>query len=155
MSQVKLIFSTKRVSMSLNIRSKLMMAVAIIFAVYSLFWSLAPYTSINLPARFILDLADWPVDNLSTPLDRNTMWLSSISAGLLGAISIFLGGIVAPALKDGNKPVIKTTIYAMVFWFIIDSAGSIAAGVSANVFFNSIYLILVLIPLVGTTRYKR
>ncbi len=109
----------------------------------------APVHCFSLSARIILDLADWPIDSLSTPLDRNTMWLSAVGAGLLAAVSIFLGGIVVPALKEGNRPIIRTTIIAMSVWYIIDNIGSIAAGVSSNVVFNSIYFALILIPLLG------
>ncbi len=140
--------------MSINTRANFMLGVSIIFFIYSLLWGLAPFTEINVSARIILDLADWPLDSLSTPLDRNTMWLSAIGAGLLSAISIFLGGIVVPAIKEGNRPVIRTTIIAMTVWYIIDGIGSIAAGVSSNVFFNSIYLALVLIPLIGAGKMK-
>ncbi len=134
--------------MSLDTRAKFMMVVAITFFIYSILWALAPYPSINLPARLILDLADWPLDNLATPLDRNTQWLSAIGAGVLAAISVFLGGIVVPAIKKADTSVTRTTILAMVVWYVIDSTGSVASGVSSNVFFNTIYLVLVLIPLI-------
>jgi len=133
--------------MSRSTRSKFMMGVAIIFAVYSVLWGLAPYESINFPARFILDLADWPPGDFSDSLDRNTKFLSAIGAGLLCAVSIFLGGIVVPAIREGNKSIIRTTIFAMTAWYIIDGVGSIASGVASNVFFNSVYLCLILIPL--------
>ena len=64
-------------------------------------------------------------------------------------VAVFLGGIVATAITERNRSVIRTTIIAMVVWYIIDGVGSIAAGVVSNVFFNTIYLIFVLIPLVG------
>lgn len=134
--------------MSLNTRANFLMVVSIIFAIYSLLWGLAPFSEFNISARFILDLADWPIDNLEIPLDRNTMWLSAIGAGLLAAVSVFLGGLVVPAIRERNIRIINTTILAMSLWYVIDSAGSIAAGVISNVFFNSIYLVLVLIPLV-------
>ncbi|VAW87383.1 hypothetical protein MNBD_GAMMA18-62 [hydrothermal vent metagenome] len=140
--------------MSIDTRAKFMMGVATIFFIYSLLWGLAPFAEINISARIILDLADWPVDNFSTPLDRNTMWLSAIGAGLLAAIAIFLGGIVVPAIREGNSSIIRTTIVAMSIWYIIDGIGSIAAGVASNLFFNSIYLALVLIPLVGIDKTK-
>lgn len=138
--------------MSTNTRAKFMMGVATIFLIYSLLWGVAPFAEINISARIILDLADWPIDNFSTPLDRNTMWLSAIGAGLLAAIAIFLGGIVVPAIREGNSSIIRTTIIAMSVWYIIDGIGSIAAGVASNLFFNSIYLALVLIPLIGTEK---
>ena len=134
--------------MPLNMRAKFLTIVSIVFFVYSLFWGLAPFTEFNISARFILDLADWPINNLDSPLDKNTMWLSAIGAGLLAAVSIFLGGIVVPAIRERNTRIINTTILAMLAWYIIDSVGSIVAGVSSNVLFNSIYLVLVLTPLV-------
>ena len=60
--------------MSLNTRANFLMVVSIIFAVYSLLWGLAPFAGFNIPARLILDFSDWPIDNLSAPLDKNTMW---------------------------------------------------------------------------------
>lgn len=135
--------------MSLSFRAQFLMLVAISFFIYAVLWALAPFSAINLPARLILDLADWPLDNLASPLDRNTQWLSAIGAGLLAAIGIILGGIVVPAIKQRNIAIIKTTIVAMIVWYLIDSLGSIAAGVSSNVLFNTFYLTLVLIPLIG------
>jgi len=134
--------------MSRNTRSKLMLLVAGIFAFYAVLWGLAPYESVNLPSRLILDSLDWPIDNLSTALDKNTMLLSAIGAGLLGSIAVFLGGIVAPAIKEGNKSITRTTVVAMLVWYIIDSTGSISSGVASNVVFNSVYLVLILIPII-------
>ena len=140
--------------MTLKTRANFLMVVSIVFFIYSLLWGLAPFAEINISARIILDLADWPIDSISTPLDKNTMWLSAIGAGLLAAVAIFLGRIVVPAIIEGNRSVIRTTIIAMTTWYIIDSIGSIAAGVSSNVLFNSIYLAFVLIPLVFIEKDK-
>ena len=133
--------------MSRNTRSKLMLLVAGVFAFYAVLWGLAPYESVNFPSRLILDSLDWPIDNLSTPLDKNTMLLSAIGAGLLGAIAVFLGGIVAPAIQEGNKSIMRAAVVAMLVWYFIDGVGSIASGVASNVVFNSVYLVLILIPL--------
>ncbi len=135
--------------MSLQLRAKFMMVVSIVFGIYSLLWATAPFETINFPARFILDSADWPVDSLFSPLDKETKLLSAIGSGLLAAVAIFLGGIVAPAIREGNRPVVRTAIVAILVWYVIDGIGSIASGAGSNVIFNSIYLALVLIPLVG------
>ncbi|MEE9446111.1 MAG: hypothetical protein V3V19_10660 [Cocleimonas sp.] len=140
--------------MSRNARLRFMLVIAIIFGLYSLAWGLAPFDSINLPARFIIDISDWPLDKLSTPLDRSTQWLSSIGAGLLAAVSIFLIGIVVPAIKENNQQVIRTTVIAMCVWYVIDSAGSVVAGVASNMFFNSVYLLLILIPLLWKAKVE-
>jgi len=141
--------------MSRSTRAKFMMIVVIVFAIYSILWGLAPYEKINFPARFILDLADWPLGNFSAPLDKNTKFLSAIGAGLLCAVSIFLGGIVVPAIREGNRSIIRTTIFAMTAWYIIDCIGSIVSGVTSNIFFNSVYYGLVLIPLLWKDRKEK
>ena len=135
--------------MSLAQRFKLMRIIAVIFALYTIIWGLAPFTSFNISARFLIDVLDWPIDNTAAALDRNTKWLSAIGAGLLGAVSVFLWGVVAPALLRGDVVVAKVTLQAFIVWYVIDGVGSIAAGVSSNVVFNTLYLILIMIPLLG------
>ncbi|TPW09565.1 MAG: hypothetical protein FD130_2481 [Halothiobacillaceae bacterium] len=59
--------------MSLNARANFLRVVSIVFAIYALLWGLAPYAEFNMPARLILDLSAWPIDNLSAqPLERET-----------------------------------------------------------------------------------
>ncbi|MFK8012737.1 MAG: hypothetical protein AB8B80_11890 [Marinicellaceae bacterium] len=135
--------------MSLELRAKLMQIVAMGFLLFSIMWALAPYTSINLPSRFLLDLLDWPLNNLSAELSRDVMWLSSIGAGLLVAFSIFLYGIVAPAIKTYDKSIINVSKLAIIAWYIVDSVGSIASGVLSNAIFNTVFFIMVMIPLIG------
>ena len=66
--------------MSLATRARLMKVVAVVFFLYAILWGLAPFPEFNLPARLILDMSNWPVDSLSTPLDQNTQWLSATIA---------------------------------------------------------------------------
>ncbi|ADZ89418.1 hypothetical protein [Marinomonas mediterranea] len=131
-----------------------MRVVAILFAAYALLWATAPFTAINLPARLILDVSDWPLDRLSQPLDRNTMWIVSIAAGLLGAIAVLFWRVVAPAIEAGNKAIMRSTLYAILVWYVIDGIGSVASGVVSNLVFNTVYLVLVIAPLI-LTKYGR
>lgn len=138
--------------MSLDLRFKLMRIVAVVLALYAIIWGLAPYTSMNISARFLLDILDWPMGSMNETLDRNTKWLSAIGAGLLACLAVLLWGIVAPALKRGDVDVAKTTLLAFVVWYVIDGAGSIAVGVFSNVVFNTFYLIPMVIPLIGLSK---
>ena len=67
-------------------------------------------------------------------------------------VAILLWGIVAPALKRGDVAVAKTTLFAFITWYVIDGAGSVAANVSSNVIFNTLYLIPMVIPLIGISK---
>jgi len=123
------------------------------FLVFAFVWGLAPYVAINAPARLLLDVLDWPPGTASAALDRNTMWLSSIGAGLTVLVSILLLGIVVPAVRARDRRVIRVTIWAAIAWYIVDGAGSIASGVASNVFFNSFLLAGMLVPLL-MVRFK-
>ncbi len=122
------------------------------FIAFAVVWGLAPYSAISEPSRLLLDLLSLPFGDAAPNLTKSEMWLSSIGAGLTAAICIMLLGIVAPAVENGDRKVAKTTIWAFVIWYVVDSVGSIAAGVPSNAFFNAILLVAILIPLL-TVRY--
>ena len=122
--------------------------ISYLMIINAVIWGLAPFDQFNAPAHFYLDLLDWPPGDAPAELDRNTKWLSAIGAGLLMALAVMLLGITCPALDEGDKRTVRVTAIALMVWFVIDSAGSIAAGAPANVFFNTVYLIPMLVPLI-------
>jgi len=127
--------------------AKMIKFVSYFFIAFAIVWGLAPYSAISEPSRLLLDLLNLPFGDAPATLTQSEMWLSSIGAGLTAAICIMLLGIVVPAVQNGDKPIIKTTIWAFIVWYIVDSVGSVAAGVPSNAFFNAILLIAILIPL--------
>jgi hypothetical protein len=127
----------------------LMRIVAYSFLAFAAVWALAPYTPVSGPAHFLVDLLHWPLGDEPVPMSQNTMWLSSIGAGLVVALGIFLLGIVAPALENGDRRTIRVAIVAITGWYVVDSAGSIASGVASNAAFNTVFLIAVLVPLLA------
>ncbi|PHR92349.1 MAG: hypothetical protein COA69_08195 [Robiginitomaculum sp.] len=135
--------------MSLDLRAKFIFMMAIGYGVFAVFWALAPYTSINFPARFIIDVLDWPIDNTAQPLSKNTQWLSSIGAGLLASLAILLGGIIAPAAKTGDVRTVRIGFWAILIWYVIDSVGSVASGVASNAVFNTLFAVPLLLPMYG------
>ncbi|MEZ5893108.1 MAG: hypothetical protein R3C58_08185 [Parvularculaceae bacterium] len=44
--------------------------------------------------------------------------------------------VVAPAIERGDKAVIRGSIISTLVWFVIDTSGSIGAGVPANAAFK-------------------
>lgn len=135
--------------MSNETRYRLMLGVAAVIGLYTVVWGLAPYASINYPARLWIDFLDWPTGQAGVALDQSTKWFSAIGSGLLGALAIFIGGIVAPALRNGDARTVRVAFAAMLVWFTIDSVGSIAAGQTANAVINVFTLVPILIPMIG------
>lgn len=133
--------------MSLEKRAKLMQLVGTIVGGYALLWALAPYDAINWPARFILSLSSGSLNELAEPLTTHVKWLSAIGAGLLVAVAIFCYGIIAPAILKKDFNTLKFFKIAMITWYLIDSLGSLVAGVELNVLFNTIFLLIILLPI--------
>jgi len=127
--------------------AKIVKLVAWGFIGFAFIWGLAPYQAVNEPSRMLLDLLDLPYGDAAPGLTRSQMWLSSIGAGLVVAVSIMLLGIVAPAIARSDKKTVQVTIWAFIGWYIVDGAGSVASGVASNVIFNTLFLAMMLAPL--------
>ncbi len=130
-------------------------ALAVKYVSYILFinafvWGSTAFAPIDFIGRFYLDVLHWPAGDGLPVYNQNLAWLSAIGAGLLAALGVIYLGIVYPAVRDGNKPIVRTAIIAGIVWFVVDSAGSIAAGVSANAVLNAITLIPLIGPLLIT-----
>lgn len=102
----------------------------------------------NAAMMVMLDTVDWPVDGEVAALTKEARLMSAVGGGVFAGFSVMLLLIVAPALRRGDRDIRKSTILALIAWYVIDSAGSIAAGVAGNVAFNTVYLAAVLAPLV-------
>jgi len=99
------------------------------------------------PARFTLDLISWPLDGVQTFAEPTTRFLAALSGGFLlgwGATIWCLSGDVYDAAPE---PVRKAVLTGILFWFILDSAGSITSGNASNVFFNIIILLVAVGPM--------
>lgn len=139
--------------MTQNNSAKMTQIVTWGFIAFAIIWGLAPYGPISAPSRILLDILDWPYGD-RVAFSRDAMWLSSVGAGLTMAICIMLLGIVVPALREGNKRVVRVTIWAFVAWFIIDGLGSYASGVGSNAVFNVVLFAAIMVPLI-TVRFDK
>lgn len=110
-------------------------------------WGLAPFPPLDGPARLYLDMLHWPIGDGLPVWNQNLLWFSGIGAGLLMSIAIMYRFVVFPAAQQGNRSIVRAAIYAGLAWFVIDSAGSIAAGVFPNAVINVITLITLIGPL--------
>lgn len=118
----------------------------LLFAI-SLVWGLAAFPPFDLGARFYLDLLHWPLGDGRPDWDQDTMWLSSVGAGLVCALAAFYLLVVAPAVRSGNREIVRSTAIAALAWFVVDSAGSYWSGVPMNVVFNAVTLLPLLAPM--------
>lgn len=125
------------------------------YLAFALLWWLATIPSLDLPARLILDISDWPIDGSHDNLTRDARFITAIGSGLLTGLSLLLLLVVIPELERGNTRVIRGTIIALVGWYVVDSVGCILLGIVSNAVLNTIYLLLFLVPLLMFIRATR
>ena len=127
----------------------LVRANAIGFALFALFWAGAAFPGFDGPARYLLDLLDWPLDGTPAALDQYARWLSAIGAGLTAAFAAMSYFVVAPAIERNEAAARNGALAAITIWFVVDSAGSIASGFASNAVFNAVFFGLYAAPLLA------
>lgn len=107
----------------------------------------AAFPATDAVARFYYDLIYWPLDGASAFGEQLRFTVAVLGAVMMGwAITMF--GMVSAAARLG-APVWRSLTIAVVVWFVIDSALSIATGVPMNAVANTGFLLTFLVPIVG------
>ncbi len=125
---------------------------AILSFLCALFIAAGAYPPLSGVMVTMLDAVDWPIDGAVATLSTEARLMSAIGGGVFAGFAVMLLLIVAPALRRGDAEIRKSALIALLAWYVIDSTGSVAAGVAGNVVFNTLYLAAAIAPLVFTAK---
>ena len=107
-------------------------------------------------AKLLSPLFDWTGLTASDTLTRSARWFAAIMSGLSAGFGAFFVFIVAPLLSHNDDEVFRTVkrggLIAAGLWFVVDSTGSVAAGVPSNVVMNCIFFVTFAVPLLLVKR---
>lgn len=134
--------------MSPHAASQFLKVVSIISFGMALIFASAAFAPVDGASRLILDLLDWPLGD-GNALAQEARWFAAICGGVWASLSVLYYLVVAPAVARGDEEARRGGLIAIIVWFVVDSAGSIASGVASNALFNVPFLILFLVPLLG------
>jgi hypothetical protein len=99
------------------------------------------------PLRFLIDMVFWPVNGAEDLSASATRLVCAIGGGLMVGWGLMLWQ-VATRLYPRDPELARTMILTSIgAWFIVDSAGSIAAGAPVNAVLNIGFLLAFTIPL--------
>lgn len=102
-------------------------------------------------AHIIADLFDWTGPPHEETLSRDARWFGAIFSGLSVGFGAAFTFIIAPLLTLPSLQARKIGKHGGLIsafgWYVVDSAGSFAAGVPSNVVLNTIFLIALTLPL--------
>ena len=99
------------------------------------------------PWRLLFDLLSWPLDNNPAQFTDTERQLSAVLGGVLCGWAWLLYKLANPEVF--NPSIRKFMIQSTWVWFILDSAGSIVAGLPLNAVSNVVFLLMLLIPLLA------
>lgn len=114
--------------------------------------ALALVTPLAHVMHFFTDLAFWPLDGGQAPQSEAARLLQAISGGILAGWGVTTLLITRHIYAYDPAKGRAILLPALATWFLIDGAGSIAAGAAFNVVLNGGFLALFLVPLLASQR---
>ncbi len=100
------------------------------------------------PWLWLFDLLAWPVDGNPAGFDDAGLALNAVLGGVMAGWAALMYLVVAHMHDTGNHELGRPLLVSVVVWFVIDSAGSLVAGLPGNVVLNAGFLAMFVPPLV-------
>lgn len=104
---------------------------------------------------WLFDLLDWPVDNNPASFEEESFALNAVLGGVMVGWGSLMYLIVQSQFAHGNNQLAKPMIISILAWCIVDSAGSLAAGLPGNIILNLSFLAIFIPPLARLSNSKR
>jgi len=121
------------------------------FILFGVVFVTIAFSSLDGIARAIISGFDWTGEAAGEPLTRNSRWFGGIMSGVCAGLGALFAFVVAPLLSNPNAAARQVAkrggLIALSLWYVIDTAGSLAAGVPSNAAMNTIFLIMLAGPL--------
>ena len=118
------------------------------------FLALLPFFSGVMPV--MLDMAIWPILDGGQGFERTeTRLLAAITGGLCVGMGVMIYLVAERVFRRDPALGRILVLWPTLAWFCVDSLGSVLAGGAANVIWNTIFLALVLFPVLVPAKDAR
>ncbi len=101
------------------------------------------------PWRFLFDLLTWPIDGSPAAFLHETSAVNAVLGGTMAGWGTLMYLIVTGPIAHGDTQPIKPLLVSLTVWFLVDSGGSLLAGIPLNIVLNLGFLALFLPPLLS------
>ena len=97
----------------------------------------------------LFDVLQWPLDGQQGAFSSEARVLNAVCGGMLVGWGSLMYWLASGPIARGDHEARRAFAASVTIWFVIDSAGSFAAGWPGNVALNVVFLIALLGPLVA------
>lgn len=132
---------------SRRVHKSWLVVTAIVVGAFGPIFSLATKGATDELARLTLDLLAWPVDGEQEYADGSMRFLSALTGGFLFGWGVMILGLRQWVYDLAPDQTRRAIVAGLVAWFLLDSAGSLSAGVPSNAMFNLPVLLIAVGPL--------
>ena len=108
---------------------------------------LGAHPAVDGLARWFMSFAIWPFAELSAVIDTETRLLWAILGGICVGWGVMFWLLTTHLYEAHHNTLRPIMIKAVLAWFVVDSAASIASGAAFNAVLNISFLALFLYPL--------
>ena len=109
--------------------------------------ALSAVPALNTGVRLLTDLLVWPFDGAETLAASETRLALAIGGGVMLGWGLMIWQLAGEPLERAPEAVRGIIRASVLGWFLVDSAGSAAAGAALNVVPNLVFLALFLLPM--------
>ena len=109
--------------------------------------ALSAVPALNIGVRLLTDLLVWPFDGAETLAASETRLALAIGGGVMLGWGLMIWQLAGEPLERAPEAVRGIIRASVLGWFLVDSAGSAAAGAALNVVPNLVFLALFLLPM--------
>ena len=97
---------------------------------------------------WLFDLLDWPLDDNPAAFTNESFALNAVLGGLMVGWGTLMYLVVTRQFAAGNFELALPMMISVIAWFIVDSTGSLVAGLPGNVVLNTGFVAIFLPPLI-------
>lgn len=95
----------------------------------------------------LFDLLDWPVDGEPASFDERGYQLNAVLGGVMVGWGTLMFLIVTKQFARGDHRLARPMVWSVLAWFVVDSTGSLVAGLPGNLVLNLVFAVLFVPPL--------
>ena len=114
--------------------------------------ALASHSSTGGLWLYLFDFLKWPIDGDPAVFSTDTHAVNAVLGGVMVGWGLLMFFLADERLMMAAPNVPRMMAISLLAWFLVDSAGSWAAGLPGNIVLNLLFLAMFIPPLMSLSR---